>query len=269
MVKDISPILHFINQETGLVLTRNQVISFKSNLERFLKEKNLENDQIEDHLKNNSSDFQSLIELLLIKESYFFRNSDHFRVLGDIIFPIFFDKSEFNDQKVLKVLSVGCSTGQEPLSILFTFIDSASSHKNSMNIKIDAIDLSREAILKAKIGEYSKLELRGLQSDHEVLYFNKISSDRLKVKETLLDKINYIHKNISDFTLADQYYDIIFVRNIMIYFDEVHSERVKQKLIKSLKQGGYLFLGESEIGWGLGEKVQPIRFNQSLVYRKK
>jgi len=266
---DISAILHFINKETGLVLTRNQFLSFKKKFDAFLEDKSIEPDKVEEYLKENISDFQELIEMFLIKESYFFRNQDHFRVLGEIIFPILFDKTEFTNEKTLRVLSVGCSTGQEPLSVLFTFLDSLSNQKKSIDIKIDGVDLSREAVIKAKIGEYSKLELRGLLPEHETLYFKKVSESKLQLKDSLLSKINYIHKNITDIMLADNYYDIIFVRNILIYFDEVNSERVKQKLVKSLKQGGYLFLGESEISWGLGEKIQAMRFNQSLVYRKK
>lgn len=269
MTIDISAILHFINKETGLVLTRNQFLSFKKKFDAFLSEKNIDLDRIEDHLTENSADFQELIEMFLIKESYFFRNQDHFRVLGEIIFPILFDKTEFTNEKTLKILSIGCSTGQEPLSILFTFLESLSSQKKTIDIKIDGVDISREAILKAQIGEYSKLELRGLLPEHETMYFNKVSENKLQLKDSLLSKINYIHKNIKELMLADGYYDIIFVRNILIYFDEVNSERVKQKLVKSLKQGGYLFLGESEISWGLGEKIQAMRFNQSLVYRKK
>lgn len=268
MNQEFLAVVNLINSQTGLVLTRNQVINFQTNFEHFLEEKKITTEDVVKHLTENQEDFQQILELLLIKESYFFRNTDHFRVLKDVIFPVFFDKFEFGGEKEIKILCVGCSTGQEPLSILISFLESMHG-KIDFNIKIDAVDLSKYAILKAIKGEYTNLESRGLTPEHIENYFTKTNQNTVKAKSDLLEKITYYHKNIAEHPLIDNYYHVIFVRNILIYFDEVHSERAKQKLVKSLKNGGYLFLGESEIGWGLGSDIQPIKFNQSLVYRKR
>lgn len=268
MNQEFLAVVNLINSQTGLVLTRNQVVNFKTSFENFLKEKNITVDEAVKRLTESHEDFQQVLEILLIKESYFFRNTDHFRVLKDVIFPVFFDKFEFGGEKEIRILCVGCSTGQEPLSILISFLESVQG-KVDFNIKIDAVDLSKHAILKAIKGEYTNLETRGLSPEHIENYFTKSGNNTLKVKNSLLDKITYYHKSIAEHPLIDNYYHVIFVRNILIYFDEVHSERAKQKLVKSLRNGGYLFLGESEIGWGLGTDIQPIKFNQSLVYRKR
>lgn len=261
-------VINLINTKTGLVLTRNQVANFNEVFEKFISEKKISKDEAVQTLTDNQEEFQRFLELILIKESYFFRNKDHFEILKNVIFPVFFDKVEFGGEKEIKVLSVGCSTGQEPISILITFYEALTGRKD-FSIKIDAVDLSKQAIVKAMNGEYSNLETRGLLPEYVEKYFHQSERQTIKVKNIWLERIAYYQQNITEMLLFDNVYHVIFARNILIYFDEVRSEQVKQKLLKSLCSGGYLFLGESEIGWGMGNDIQPIKYNQSLVYRKK
>jgi len=267
-VQLLNKLYFYINLKTGLVLTKNQFGNLKVRLTRLLTDQAVTTDNLESVLEGNQSLFESLLEEILINESYFFRNEDHFRVLRDIIFPVIIDKNIFQKDKRIRALSVGCSTGQEPLSILISFAESNHT-REKIDFHIDAIDLSRKAILTALAAEYTRIQCRGLSSEHKEKYFLKTRGEKLKPTAAFLEKISYFHGNILSHELYEGCYDIIFARNTLIYFDDVNSERVKQKLIRAMKPGGYLFLGESEIGWGLGEKVQSMKFNQSIIYRKR
>jgi len=257
-----------LNQKTGLVLTRNQHGNLKSRLMKLFQEFSINEESLESVLSENPAAFEKILEEVLINESYFFRNEDHFRVLREIIFPVFADKSSFSKEKSLRALSVGCSTGQEPLSILMAFFESPA-FKSAGDFHVDAIDLSKQAIVTALKADYNRIQCRGLTPVLKEKYFQPSGPGSLRPDAGLLEKISYVHGNILNHELFEGVYDLIFARNTLIYFDDVNSERVKQKLIRALKPGGYLFLGESEIGWGLGERVQPMKFNQSIIYRKR
>ncbi|NUQ80749.1 MAG: hypothetical protein HUU10_03975 [Bacteroidetes bacterium] len=258
----------YLNQKTGLVLSRNQSGHLQVRLKKILENHHADPATVSDLLDRNPQFFEQILEEVLINESYFFRNPDHFRVLREIIFPVLLDRLAFRKDKSLRVLSIGCSTGQEPLSILFTFYETNHS-KDPVDIHVDAIDLSRKAIVTALTGEYTRMQSRGLSEEMTDKYFVRGSRDRIRVLTGFLDKISYYHGNILDFNLYDHFYDLVFARNTLIYFDDVRQEQVKQKLVKGLKSGGYLFLGESEIGYGLGDRIQSMKFNQSIVYRKR
>lgn len=83
-------VINLINTKTGLVLTRNQVANFNEVFEKFISEKKISKDEAVQTLTDNQEEFQRFLELILIKESYFFRNKDHFEILKNVIFPVFF-----------------------------------------------------------------------------------------------------------------------------------------------------------------------------------
>lgn len=267
MKSALNYLLLYLNEKTGIILSQHQLKELTPELESLVNLNGLTNQNVSQFFDNHPKYMQDIIEKIVVNETYFFRNSEHFSVLETMVFPILIDRIKFNGNQSLRILSVGCSTGQEAYSILMNYY-SINSGKNLPEIHIDGIDLSKRAILQAMIGEYSGTEIRGLSENLKSIYFTQ-EKGKLKVKPILSRNVSFIHGNILNFQLLDQSYDLIFARNMLIYFDDVRREMVKQKLFKTLRNGGYLFLGESEVGWELGDLMQAMKFNQSIIYRKR
>jgi chemotaxis protein methyltransferase WspC len=214
-------------------------------------------------LQESPRELEELIETAVIPETWFFRDRGPFVFLSNYATSEWLPK---HPGKVLRVLSVPCSTGEEPYSIAIALLEAGLNPKN---FTIDAADISKVAIEKALRGVYGRNSFRDKNLDFRDRYFTS-KGDLYQLNELVRSQVNFIQGNICDrYFLSDRHpYDAIFCRNVLIYFDEVGREQTIQLLNKLLKQQGILFLGHSETGQKLPVQFVSVRHTLAFAYRK-
>ncbi len=190
-----------------------------------------------DLLKSDKKELLHFVDIIAIKETYFFRIPYHFEFLKKIAIP-----SLLKSNSIIRIWSAGCSTGEEPYSIAIVINEEFGMLKHKFELL--ATDISQSAIEKARKGEYNEKSVRHVPAQILKKYFLK-EDDKYLLKEEIKKMVKfYIHNLLEPmhFTI----FDIIFCRNVLIYFDDGLREKVIQLLFSKLAQGGYLFLGTCE-----------------------
>lgn len=218
------------------------------------------------YIKENANGQKELITLvnkITTNETYFFREQHHFDFLKNEIFA----KLEAKKRHTIRIWSAGCSSGEEPYSIAMTIFDSFNSISN-LDIKILATDVNTEVLKKAELGTY-KLDnfQRGIDTFHVNKYFDKKDEETFQIKPHVKQLITFKHLNF----LSDRYpikseLDIIFCRNVMIYFSDDVKKQIINRFCELLKPNGYLIVGHSE---SLISFTDKFKFLNNTIYVKK
>ena len=211
----------------------------------------------------------AVIDAMTTNETLWFRDTYPFEILNDRILPEY-----KNHAGPLKIWSAACSSGQEPYSIAMTYLEYKAKNPGGLRagIKVTATDISNKVLEQCAIGEYDSLALaRGLSAERRKKFFTdaETKAGSMRVKDELKQFIHFRHLNLLDSYSLLGKFDVIFCRNVLIYF----APEVKRKIIaqfrQSLNPGGYLFLGASESISGLTEDLEMIRCQPGIIYRRK
>ncbi len=212
-------------------------------------------------LQTSTQELEELIELVVVPETWFFRDRQPFTFLENYI------KSEWSssrDSDILRLLSVPCSTGEEPYSIAMTLLNAGLTPDKFC---IDAVDISKKALLKATNAVYSKNSFRGGVLPRE-RYFQQ-TADGYELSKFLRNTVNFIHGNLLEpFFLAKKKYNIIFCRNLLIYFDDFTCSQAIDVLDRLLSPNGLLFMGSAETGRIPTNRFLSVRYPFSFAYQK-
>lgn len=223
-------------------------------------------------LKRSPETFTSLVEAVVVPETSFFRNRASFVYLRQWV------AREWAATRPLRVLSLPCSTGEEPYSIVITLLEEGLSFDQ---FHIDAVDISQRALEKAKEGIYSPYAFRRQTYRSDDKYFklgvppgvsqNKRLTQRYFLTESVREKVSFSQGNVLDSKLLNDVppYDLIFCRNLLIYFDREARERTFRKLNQLLRPDGLLFLGYAETSMIDTHYYQPVPYPQTFAYRKQ
>jgi chemotaxis protein methyltransferase WspC len=212
-------------------------------------------------LKTSESEFDYLLEHVLVPETWFFRYPEAYHYLRRWV----------HDQSArlsrLHILSVPCSTGEEPYSILMTLLDAGLSPEQFM---IDAADINATALEKARAGRYTQNSFRGFFLTHRDKYFEKRADD-FQLKETLPPLVNFFVWNVQGEIPLElkPRYDVIFCRNLFIYFHPLAQKQTMLVLHRLLDAEGLLFTGHSEAGPFLNPLFRPILPLNAFVHRRR
>ena len=214
-------------------------------------------------LQTSTEELDALIENIVVPETWFFRDKKPFDFLGNYI------KSEwllFPFKGGLRVLSVPCSTGEEPYSIAITLLESGLTSKN---FSIDAVDISKKSIHKAQRGVYSQNSFRGGSTTLQKRYFTQ-TEDGYQLGDSIKSTVKFIHGNLldSNFLKLKKFYHIIFCRNLLIYLDTNSRQKAIQLFDGLLINNGLLFVGSSEMGQILPPNFVPVRHPTTFAFRK-
>ena len=187
-------------------------------------------------LKENNRMFEEFVNYLTINVSEFYRNPDQWQIMDKEIIPDLIQRFGKN----LKIWSAACSTGDEPYSLVMAF----SKHIPLNQIKINATDLDKQVIAKAKAGLYGEKSIASVPDEFKRKYFTKIGPS-YQISDEIKSRVEFKEHNL----LKDTYptdCNLIVCRNVLIYFTEEAKEDVFRKFQKSLKPGGFLFIGSTE-----------------------
>ncbi len=204
-----------------------------------------------------------LVDSITINETSFFRNKPQFDLFVSAVIPEL-QARRANERKI-RIWSAGCSTGQEAYSIAM-FLLSYLDHPDAWDISILASDISYRVLENAQRGIYSDHEMASVGPAYQKEFFEKVNG-HYQVKPTVKNLVIFDYHNLkhdNGFTSLD----VIFCRNVMIYFDRDEQKRLVEKFHRNLTDGGFLFLGHSETLHGLSDKFKFIYQNKGAMYQK-
>ncbi|KPW30266.1 MCP methyltransferase, CheR-type [Pseudomonas coronafaciens pv. atropurpurea] len=204
---------------------------------------------------------QALIEAVIVPETWFFRYPESFLTLGMLARE---RVENLAGVRQLRILSLPCSTGEEPYSIAMALLDAGVDPRQ---FKVDAIDISPVSIAKAEHGVYGKNSFRGSDIGYRERFFNPVANG-FEISDSIRGCVNFQSGNLLDPKLATQVaYDIVFCRNLVIYFDQQTQQRVFKVLKQLTREDGLLFIGPAEGNLLAGIGMRPIGIAQSFAFR--
>ncbi len=211
---------------------------------------------------------QKIIDAITTQETLFFRDTSPFEALQYKVLPELIDlkeKTAFSNR--IRIWSAGCSTGQEPYSIAMVICETIPDVHKSWDVQILASDISDEAIKIASRGEYTEYEI-GRGMDRKLLdkYFLK-TEKRWKVKDEIRALIAFRKMNLLKPLVGIGPFDVIFCRNVAIYFEPEVRKDLFERIRRVLAPYGYLFVGSSESLVDLGERFKPYYHCRAIFYR--
>ncbi len=212
------------------------------------------------------SEIEELAQQVTNNETYFFREMFHF----DALFENGLDKLGASGLgRPLRVLCAGCSSGEEP----FTLSILAREHAHnglSRGVEIDAFDIDRGQLQRAEEASYGPRSLRAASESQIRQYFGRTGSELYELNSRYRNDVSFCYGNILDTSTYPPrtQYDIIFCRNVLIYFSEEAIHRTLENFARKLRPGGILFLGHSESIIGVSPSFEAIRLARCIAYRR-
>lgn len=203
----------------------------------------------------------TLINKLTTNHTYFMREPEHFEFLKKTVLPEF----EKSTSKQISIWSAGCSSGEEPYTIAMLLDDYFGTKKMLWNTKIFASDISMNVLDKAKEGIYSLEKVQTLPKHWVTKYFKKIDDDNYKIVDKIRNEVEFQTFNLMKPISLGKQFDIVFCRNVMIYFDQVTKTALANRFYGVTKQNGYLFIGHAE---SLQRDEVRYKYIRPAVYRK-
>lgn len=213
---------------------------------------------------------ERVIEAMTTNETFWFRDIHPFSILEETVLPAV---SEGRSRSV-RIWSAACSTGQEPYSISMVVQQYLSRNPGRLSdVQITATDISTAVLEEAKMAYYDPMQLaRGLQDDLKQRYFKHDTGhweERWQVCEEIRQRVRFTVANLQGSYTALGKFDIIFCRNVLIYFSSESKKDILSRMVDILNPGGYLFLGASESISQYSEAFDMVRCPRGVVYRKK
>lgn len=264
----------YIFEVSGISLEKGKEYLIETRLKPLLEEYNFESYQgIYDKAKNGFDKKleRKIIDLISTNETYFFRDKAPFDLLKHKIIPDLLDtrtKSKPIGKPQVKIWSSASSTGQEIYSISMILSELNIKHPE-YNVHLFATDISDAAIAKASRGIYNKFEVtRGLSETMLGRYFIK-DEENWRIADNIRATVSFRQMNLmKPFTGLGQF-DIIFCRNVAIYFTSEDRAKLFERLYETLTDDGYLIIGSTESLGAESSMFEPQRYLNSTFYRKK
>ncbi|MCX6967679.1 MAG: protein-glutamate O-methyltransferase CheR [Verrucomicrobia bacterium] len=210
----------------------------------------------------SEAEFQSLVEEIVVPETWFFRDREAFAILGQWAAKEWLPKHPY---EVLRIISMPCSTGEEPYSIVMSLLDAGLPPER---FSVEAVDISAAALAKARGAQYSRNSFRGQSLDFQEKYFTKTATS-WQLSETVSSQVQFRQWNVLEApSRKASELDVIFCRNMMIYFDEKSRTQLMRRLGEMLSPEGLLFLGHAEGGIAREFGFEPIVAPMTFAFRK-
>lgn len=263
-LEDFNKLSSFIYKESGIKMPQVKRIMLQSRLQKRLKELNMTSfkDYCEYVFSREglNSEIIHMLDVVSTNKTDFFREPVHFDFLTTNVLPEFINSSKSN--KLFKVWSAGCSSGEEPYTIalvLYEFFENYPSY----NYSILGTDISTKILQNALNAVYKEDKIECIPLDLKRKHLLK-SKDRsnptVKIGPHLRSKVRFDRVNfMDDYYNIPDYFDVVFCRNVLIYFDRETQESVINKICTKILPGGYFFLGHSESILNMSVPLRQIK----------
>jgi chemotaxis protein methyltransferase WspC len=216
-----------------------------------------------ERIQTSEQELHALIDEVVVPETWFFRDQMPFTYLGRYVMA---EWLPMHPHAVFRVLSLACSTGEEPYSIAMALLDSGLAPQH---VRIDAVDISHQALRQARQAVYGHHSFRGNDLQFRERYCEQ-SQQGYRVVEGVRRMVTFKHGNVLDAHLLTDHapYSVIFCRNLLIYLDAAARSRALQVLDRLLTPYGVLFVGYAETGLFLTSGYMPVHYPRAFAYRK-
>jgi chemotaxis protein methyltransferase CheR len=267
---DYAKFRDFLHKASGILLGENKQYLVSSRLRKIMAEQQMSSlSDLVDRMNHNprSGLREAVIDAMTTNETLWFRDIHPFRILEEKLLPELAGATQ-----PIRVWSAACSTGQEPFSISMTVDEYRRKKLGAFKpmVNVVATDISARVLNAAKEGEYEMLAIgRGLSEDRLKSFFTKTETGSWKVKPEIRRVVEFRPLNLLESYSLLGKFDIIFCRNVLIYFSGESKRDILERMHGSLKPGGYLILGASESLNGLPEKYEMVQCNPGIIYRAK
>lgn len=263
--QNFSTISKIAYQYTGIKLPEQKRQMIYSRIARRIRALNLENfDQYCEIISDNAhAEFDDFINAITTNLTSFFRENHHFEYLESTIIPQL--KIDHERDRRIRIWSAGCSSGEEPYSIAMTLLKNFSGASN-WDLKILATDLDSNVITTGRNGTYAAERVSGMEPSLIKKWFTYNSdSNHYVVADSLKNMIQFNRLNLLDNWPMKNKFDVIFCRNVVIYFDKPTQKKLFDRYAEQLNDGGYLIIGHSE---SLNKLTDRFDSMGKTIYRK-
>lgn len=255
-----------ITERYGIKMPLEKKIMFQSRLQRRLHELNIDSfDEYAAKLFNDDNEIAEinlLADFISTNKTEFFREIEHFRFLETYVFPECIKNRLSNQFTQLKLWSAGCSSGQEAYSIGIQLEEFMRTEKVRSDYSILATDISGRMLRVAKQAVYPMSQVAEIPVELKHRYFLKSKNTKepkVRVINEIREKVTVAHMNLMDGRYPfEMQFDVVFLRNTLIYFEPKVQFKVLTKVLDCLKTGGYLFIGHSESLINLNLPIQSV-----------
>ncbi len=263
----------FIYSQCGIYIADNRKYLLENRLGNRLKKLNLKNfDEYYNFLRydvGKAVELKKLFEVITTNETSFYRNPPQLQVFQDkVLTEVLKDRRAKG--KSLRIWSAGCSTGEEPYTISMIINEQLRSEVAGWDIKITANDLSERVLESARKGVYNDYTLRTTPKDVAQRYFD-LDNGTNKIKPAVKKLVSFGQINLKERIQLKRVErsQIIFCRNVIIYFDDAMKKQVINAFYDNLLPGGYLIIGHSESLHNITRAFKPIHFPGAIIYKKE
>ncbi|MFK5893029.1 MAG: protein-glutamate O-methyltransferase CheR [Pseudomonadota bacterium] len=266
--KEFKLFRNLILEEFGISLNESKSALVQSRLAKWVIALNFSSyTELYEHFCNDSSELILLADAISTNVTYFFREEKQWEYLKGYISSL----KQNSKNKKIRIWSAGCSSGQEPYSIALFLIENIPDFVN-WDIKILATDLSEAILRQASKGEYQAKDIKGLPKIYINKYFSKSKNKRGELLYQINDEIKQMilfrsfNLVTGNYQIFKNPFDIIFCRNVMIYFNNKTQQQVIKNFIRIMMRGSVLLIGHSE---SITHTKMPVKLITHSIYAKK
>ena len=233
--------------------------------------------------QEGKTELAKLVENLTVNETSFFRHKAQLDLFQKYVLEDMLKQKQARREYSIRIWSAGCSTGQEAYTLGMLSSDSLAYYylRNPLPVEVSlpkplipppwrveilASDISYSVLRTGQEGAYSENQMGTVDYPYRLRYFDKVG-DRYAVKKALKEMVHFDFHNLKTEYLP-QRNDVIFCRNVMMYFDEAEQKRLVEKFYRCLNSGGYLFVGHAESLLGLTEKFKMVHRDSGTAYQR-
>ncbi|MEA3314284.1 MAG: CheR family methyltransferase [Campylobacterota bacterium] len=270
--KDFVKLTDLLYRRTGISIDIKRYSLLVKKLDTYLEKKNFKSFRDYFHEirfnKGNINIFQDLINIVTINETYFYREKYHFEILVD---KVLYELDELRPKdEVFRILHSPCSTGEEAFGTVLHLLEEGKIVEQR-DIEIIGIDIDSTVIQKSKHGLFSKRSIDFLPKSVLEKYFTQESPVTYRLDPNICNSVNFKVVNVSDKGEMRQLgkFDVIFSRNMLIYFDDASKKDVCMTYYNMLKSKGFVFLGHAESMNRIVSVFNTRKYDNQIVYQKQ
>lgn len=263
-VDDFDMFCSLLKQRSGLVLSRDKAYLLESRLMPVARKWNMKGlDELALSIRTRRDEalLREVTEAMTTNESSFFRDSKPFDQFRQVVLPMMLQNRAA--KRHIRIWSAACSSGQEPYSLAMVLADEQAKLAG-WRVEIIATDISSEMVERARSGTYSQFEVqRGLPIQYLVKHFRQMG-DKWQLSPQIRQMVTFREYNLLHELSPLGTFDIIFCRNVLIYFDQQTKARVLDNMSRLLPSDGVLYLGGAETVLGISERFKPMEGQRGL-----
>lgn len=269
--EDFRLIRDFIQSQTGIYFSDSSRPILEKRIAKLVKARRLRSYRDYYYFlrydRRKEEELDAVIDTVTTNETYFFREERQLKAFKEEILPELHAAKLARGDRTLRIWSAGCSSGEEPYTLAMLVIDSKLFR--DWHVDIFASDINRRVLQIARKGVYGKSSFRVTEETDRDRYFKEVDG-RWRINDEVKKHVNFSHLNLVDKTKISllRTMDLIFCRNVIIYFDLPTKKLMIQSLEEKLVPGGYLLLGHSESLISITQSFELKHLKNDLVYRK-